>query len=304
MARLLAVLAAIGMIAGAFVYRYGVPGGGGVGGAGGNESAAGPVVCATELGPAVCEQIPGSLMEPTATTADRLVAARSGADAAIGAWVAPGPWPAMVDDARRIAGRPLLFDADGTTVLASTQLVAVARKGELQSVCPDLTWKCLGDAAQPTSFRIASDPLGTPIGVFIKAAALGGFLGTTEYPINDLAEVPDASGWLSNVIARLAAGPSFGATSLNTFLITPSARVYVTTAAAAQGVPRATFDVIAPKSAATVAVTSAPAATRARSYDQKDVQDALVQAGWEAGPRTGDDGLPSPGVLFALRGVS
>ena len=308
MTRLLAVLAAAGMIAGAFVYRYGVPGAGGGGrddGPGGDDGGANEraaVVCAQELG-AVCDVVDGALVEPAGVTADRLIAARTSEDSAIAGWVAPGPWPAMVDDARSRASRPKLFAAKGEP-LADAPIVAVLRKDQIPAGCaPEVTWRCLGDAAQQPSFRIGGDPPTTSSGLFLRAAAVSGFFGRTDWAVNDLDEQPEARTWLDNLNQRLAQAPGFGAGSLESFrLQRGSASVYVSGGAAAnnQG-GNVDFEVRTPAPAVTIAVAYTPAARNGRDLDVGPLRDPLRAAGWQVRPNAKTEGLPSPGVLLALR---
>ncbi len=302
-ARILAVLAALGMIVGAFFYRYGLPGGeDGGGGTGGSGEAAGAIFCALELG-AVCDAIDGAKVEPAATTAATLIATRSAASAGIRGWVAPGPWAAMVDEGRKLGSKATLFAR--TQPLATTALVAVARKGQFPAGCAPPTWRCIGDAAQDPGFRLGGDPLTSPTGLFSRAAALGGFFGRSNFATNDLDEQPDARPWLDNLNNRLAAAGGFGAGSLGSFVLQQgSARIYLTTAAAAKTANldgNAQFDVIAPTAPAGITAGFTPTASSGGRIDDARVGQALRVAGWSAvGPGAKDDGLPSPGVLLAL----
>lgn len=297
--RILAVIAAVAMIAGAYVYRYGAPGSDG-GDAGGSGDAAGAVVCASELG-TVCDALDGATIEPATVTADRLAGARSVAEAGVAAWVSPGPWPAMVDAVR--PSQPPLF-GDGE-VLGHAALVIATRVAQPIAGCPDaITWRCLGDAAQDPSFRLAADRDSTPSGLFARAAALGGFLGTTDYATNDLDEVPEASGWLANVDRTLDRAGSFGAGSLSQFVITPgAAQGYITTSSnIGPAAARQDIALVAPTPPATVAVVVARATGVDVDIDERALRDALETNGWTVQPPPADDGLPSPGVLVALRG--
>jgi len=298
--RILAMIAAVGMIAGAYVYRYGAPGGDGDDAAGGGRST-GAVVCASELGP-VCDALPGAIVEPAAATFERLVAAGSASDAGVADWVTPGPWGEMVDAARG-ASRPALFAE--SDVVAASPIVVVTRKAQPIAACAGgVTWRCLGDAAQDPGFRLGADRSETPSGLFARAAALGGFLGTSDYATNDLDEVPDAAGWFANVNATLDRAGSFGAGSLTSFVAQQgSAQGYLTTGReAAASTSPTTFDVTAPSPAAEVQVVRARATGARDLVDEGELADALEAAGWEVQPDAGDDGLPSPGVLVALRG--
>lgn len=286
LARLLASAVAVAMVAGAIAYRSGRDGGG-------DSGDKGVIVCARELG-RVCDAIPGAQRELASETAARLAGVASGAEAGVAAWLAPGPWAAMVDEQRR---QGPLFDR--SEVLATTRLVAVIRKGQPIAACEtEVTWRCLGDAAQDPAFRIAGDPPDEAYGLFVRAAALGGLLGP-DYFINDVED--EALGWLSNLDDRLAAAPRFGATSLQQFLVIPgSARAYLTSAAASDQLDaRASADVATPAPVATVGATLVT--VKGVSVDRRAVTARLAAAGWEAGPVDGDDGLPSPGVLLALR---
>lgn len=299
-ARVLAVVAAVAMIVGAVAYRSSRDSSSTV--SAGSPDVRLGVVCASELG-AVCDALSGATVEPAAVTADRLLGARSAAEGGVAAWLAPGPWAAMVDAGRRTAALPKLFEGRGE-VLGRTELVAVVRKGQTPSACVGaaVSWKCLGDAAQEPSFRIGGDPADHAIGLFVRAAALSGFIGNTTFGSNDIEDA--AAGWLANVDARLDAAPGFGATSLQQFLVTPgSARAYLTTGAAAATSPSPGVDVVTPTPAAGIEVVLARTTEDGGDVSVAKVTSALRQAKWDAGRLSGDDGLPSPGVLLALREV-
>jgi hypothetical protein len=296
------------MIAGAFVYRYGVPGSGGdgdgPGGTGGDGDGGGQVVCAAELGESVCAALGDDvLVEPVGDTADRLIGVRSAAEADIAGWLAPGPWPAMVDDARGRASKPKLF-ATAADALASAPIVAVIRKGQAPAACAGaVTWRCLGDAAQNPQFRIGGDSPATASGLFLRAAAVSGFFGNADWAINDLDEQPEARTWLDNLNARLGQAPGFGAGSLESFrLQRGSAAVYLSGGAAAntQG-GNVDFEVATPTPTVTIAVAYTEAARNGRDLDLGPVRDPLRDAGWSVRPGASTQGLPSPGVLLALR---
>jgi hypothetical protein len=302
--RVLALIAAIGMVFGAFVYRYGMPGGGGADGTVdvGGDTAAAVIVCAAELG-AVCDAVPDATIEPAATTADRLIAVRSAGEAAIAGWLAPGPWPAMVDDARARASRAKLFASKGTG-LAAAPIVAVARKGQLPAACTaEVTWKCLGDAAAQTSFGVGGDTPDTSGGLFLRAAALSGFFGNPDWATNDLQDNAEAQTWIANLDARLAAAPGFGARSLDDFLVKPgTVKVFLTGGAAAARIGgNVSFEVRTPLPVATVAVSYTAAARGGRQIEVAPVEAALRTAGWKVQRNAKTEGLPSPGVLLALR---
>lgn len=311
MTRVLAVLAAIGMVAGAFVYRYGMPGSGlGRGGdSDGDGGRASPVVCAAELD-AVCDALGsagGVVVEPIADTAARLINARTAADARIGGWVALDPWPAIVDAERTRTSRTPLFAAKDSEGLAATTLVVVTRKGQAIPGCAaEVTWRCVGDAAQSPAFRFGADAT-TPTRLAIRAAALNGLFGRTDWATNDL-DLPSAEGqpdprsWIAAVDERFAQAAGFGARSLENFVLQQgSANAFATTGVAAAGAPAPSFDVATPSPAVTIAVTYTPGARNGRDLDVGRLRDPLRDAGWQVRPNARTDGLPSPGVLLALR---
>ena len=316
-ARLLAVVAAVAMIVGAFVYRYGSPfDGGGDGGAGsdggGGESAV--VVCAAELGAEVCDAVEAGgrevVVEPAAETADRLIAARGFADAGIAGWLAPGPWPAMVDDDRARASKARLFASKGRG-LAEAPLVVVSRKGQNPPVpagCDPaaITWRCLGDAAQQPALRIGADPTSSSSRLFLRAAALNGLFGASDWVSNDLDAppegVPDPLSWLGNLDRRFSEAAGFGARSLDSFVLQQgSASHFLTTGAEARRAPSDRFDTRTPTPAARIAATYTAAAQGGTQINGDEVATKLAEAGWTVKPDAKTEGLPSPGVLLALR---
>jgi hypothetical protein len=314
-ARVLALLAAIAMIAGAFVYRYGSPfDGDGGGPSPGGDGEAAVVVCAAELGAEVCDAVDADgrdvVVEPAATTADRLIAARGFADAKVAGWLAPGPWPAMVDEQRRLASRPVLFASKGRSI-AETPLVVVSRKGQNPAVpagCDPaaVTWRCLGDAGQQPTLRIGADPASSSSRLFLRAAALNGLFGRSDWATNDLDAppegTPDPLAWLGNLDRRFSEAAGFGARSLDSFVLQQgSASHFLTTGAEAKRAPGDRFDTRTPAPAARIAAAYTAAARGGTQIGTDDVATKLGAAGWTVKPDAKTEGLPSPGVLLALR---
>jgi hypothetical protein len=315
-ARVLAVLAALAMIVGAFVYRYGSPFDGGSGnghgdGSNGTGSAEPAVVCAAELGQDVCDAIDAGgrrvVVEPAATTADRLIKARGFGDADVAGWLAPGPWAAMVNEGRRLGSKAVLFNSKGRN-LADTPLVAVSRKGQVLPGCDPaaVTWRCIGDASQQPATRIGADPPSSSSRLFLRAAALDGLFGNATWATNDLDAppegTPDPNTWLGNLDQRLGQAPGFGAPTLGDFVVKPgSVTVFLTTGAAATGAPASSFDARTPTPAVKIAATYTAAAQGGHQIDTDRAAKALATAGWTVQSGAKNEGLPSPGVLLALR---
>lgn len=296
-ARILAFVVAVAMVAGAFVHRYGMPGGAGGGGTGGGGERASTIVCASELGP-VCDSIPGALVEPATRTTDRLITARGAAGADLVAWLAPGPWAEMVDDARKLANKDALFTDHER--LARTPLVAVAKRDRLPPACvPEASWKCIAEAVnQDPRFLVSADSAESPPGLFVRAAVLTGVFGNADYASNDLDLAQDL---LANFDVRVGQARARNATDLQRFLIqAPDVAAYLTTKATA-ATPPPTVVVVTPAPVASVDALLARTGPMPRTYDDAATKRSLKSAGWEAGPGKGDDGLPSPGVLLALR---
>ena len=188
MTRVLALLAAVALIVGAVVVRGVLDDDGSTNGGGDQPDHALRVVCGEEMR-AACDALTAGdyvvLVEPTTTTADRLTDAPAN-DPGLDVWVAPSPWPEMVDGTRERAGLPTLFATQDP--LARSLLAAVVP--ETLGVC---SWECLGDRAA-TDLRIGGRPLDSGIGLVHLAAFASGRLGTTDFASNDLDSA--TQGWL------------------------------------------------------------------------------------------------------------
>lgn len=295
-ARILAALVAAAMVVGAVAIRRaiddGEDGGSGSRGDGPGRAVGSHRVCAAELGD-VCI---GLDVEAAGTTADRLVEAEDAAEADVRTWLAVGPWPQIVDEARVSSGKRAVFAGRGRT-LASTELVAVvARK---PATCTgEVTWTCLGDAIVAGA-RVAAPARGSGVRLLATAAFAGGKLGRTDYASNDVTDDPEAADWLAAVDQGIEQSRGFGATSLADFLVKRgSADVFVTTRADAvtSGTPDSMITTPAPLVRAVAAFGAAGDA------ETGDLSDRLQLFNWRAPPQPAA-GLPSPGVLLALREV-
>ena len=285
--RIAAIAAAIALVAGAFVIRENVIEKDDGNGSTNGDGATAAVVCASELPDDVCET-----ESAIGSTADELTAN----DAEAITWVTPGPWPQMIDESRRASSLEPLFD--DVRPIASTELVAVVLRKPSQ--CAEITWRCLGDAAAGGRVSAASASTGTRL--LIRAALLGGFIGRTDYAINDLDEVAGARDWIEAAERGIEQARRRQAGSLQAFLAArgAAADVFITTAAEARGFS----DSSQPVTPTPLAVVIATAGTSGR-FDAGDAADAFEDAGWATDPASiqKDSGLPSPGVLLALREV-
>jgi len=200
--RLLAVLAAAGMIAGALFVRDRIDDDGASGDGGDGEVV---LVCAPELEDA-CRALSDDVTveDPFDTaerllTADRLVTAD---DAPFDVWVTVGPWPRMVDDLRTPEGLGPLFPDPGD-VAASTPLAVV---GE-QSLPRE--WRTLGTQVGDGELRLGWTGARSGLGVMVLGALTTGYFGDVDVATNDLDLDPGFDRFLDAFIeeAEVAADP-------------------------------------------------------------------------------------------------
>jgi Bacterial extracellular solute-binding protein len=209
--RLLAILAAAAMIAGAWFVRTKVIDKKTTVATGGDTTqptnataTERRIVCVAEL-ESVCE-LSGSVysVEPASTTLDML-ATEPNPDIV---WITTSPLPEMADLARVRASLPPL-SVDQRRVLGSTAVVLAAptdRVRLLRAACPELSWKCIGEktnrpwteiggdaALKDVTFR-HRDPLTSASGLSVFGAALAGRTGRTDIATADLAS-PDIRSW-------------------------------------------------------------------------------------------------------------
>jgi hypothetical protein len=217
--RALAIIAAILMIGGAFLYRSRADSKD----AEKAEEASRPtgtLVCTPELS-AACDQLRKAnpslttRVEEAGVTYATLVDPKANRDSAkLDAWLAPQPWPAMVAEQRTASSLdPLL--AEPSKVLARSPIVMVVwkdRLAALERTCPAGTadWKCVGtvagkpwtEAGGDASWGAVKPGHGPPdrsaAGLFTFAQATGQYLGRTDYARNDLDD-PDYRVWANQL---------------------------------------------------------------------------------------------------------
>jgi hypothetical protein len=282
--RILAVLLAIGMVAGAIYIRGRIDDDDGSGGGGSDGS--GQLVCDPVL-EAACRAVSDDVVvEDAATTAERVI----GADSFEGdGWVTAGPWPAMVDELRETAGRTPLF-GDGGRVVASSRMALV---GPAETPGP---WRAVGDAVAAGDLRLGWRDPASGLGVLHVGAFAVGFFDGPDFATNDF----DAAfrGYLEGIeeeaeVARnplerrLQQGISFAEAVLS---FQGEADRLLEEAAPGR---RGGLQPLYPEPV--VAVEAVLAGTEAGAGD---LRDALQEQGWDV--PSSRSGLPSPGVLAAL----
>jgi Bacterial extracellular solute-binding protein len=213
--RLLAILAAAAMIAGAWFVRTKVIDKNTTVATGGDTTqptnapaTTRRVVCVAELED-VCRES-GSIysVEPIGTTL-AMLASEPTPDIV---WITTSPLPEMADAARARATQPPL-PVDQRKVLGSTSIVIAApteRVAVLKTACPDLSWKCIGEKTnrpwkeiggqagwQDVTFR-HRDPLASAGGLSVFGAALAGRTGRTDIGTGDLA-ASDVRSWTNQL---------------------------------------------------------------------------------------------------------
>lgn len=223
MKRVLAVVVAGGLVAGALAIRAGRDHG---------ASSSKPrlrVVCASDLGDtcdAMARQSTNATIvnEAAATTAARLTSVTA-ADAGIDAWLVTEPWPAIVDAARRAAGRDALFARGGRVVVARPRLALVVRRDRAAVLgrrpgCAPITWVCLGKAAQVPGgwaalggraewgpLKVGHPGADTATGVAVLGQAVSEFFGRTDLSTADLDDDAFQS-WFAALEQAAPRGPS------------------------------------------------------------------------------------------------
>jgi Bacterial extracellular solute-binding protein len=213
--RLLAIVAAAAMIAGAWFVRTKVIDKNTTVATGGDTTqptnvptTTRRVVCIAEL-KAVCDAA-GSVysVEPASTTL-AMLATEPNPDIV---WITTSPLPEMADLARVRASLPPL-SVDQRKTLGSTSVVIAAptdRVAVLKAACPDLSWKCIGEktdrpwteiggqtAWNDVTFR-HRDPLSSASGLSVFGAALAGRTGRTDIGTGDLAAT-DVRSWTNQL---------------------------------------------------------------------------------------------------------
>src|SRR5205807_533197 len=170
--RLLALLAAAAMVAGAVLARDRIRSSGG-------ETSRPRLTCATELA-TVCTALEDRAIvtvEPAGTTAQRLAGVAAGADPGLDGWLALQPWPALVDNARSRAAAPTLFASSAPAPVARSPLTVAIWPDRLrvaQTACGNtpVTWKCLGTVAGPAVldlFATVEAAAARPVAVSVRS---------------------------------------------------------------------------------------------------------------------------------------
>ncbi len=322
MRRALAFVAAIGMIVGAVLVRTHLDDD--KQSVATNQEARGPlsIVCVTELS-AECDALAlahpdlQTRVEDAATTAQALAKGTQGVDG----WLTLDSWP---DVANGLVTDPIF---KSSTALASSPLVIAMVKERsvvLAPKCPNgvVGWRCLGDyVGRPWTdlpggikawgnITVGNPPLSSATGLLLYGNAVTGYFGRTDIATNDFETDPGFSAWRAKVKTTFMESDPF--VQFVTQLPAKFAAVGVTAAEEKTNVGTQADKVVVmdPQPQATAVVVLAPVGEgpRAREVEKlagtRGMTDVLGQQGWAVGQSPAETGLPSPGVLLALSGLS
>jgi hypothetical protein len=323
--RLLALLGAVAMVAGAFVVRAKLD-------QHEEDKAHRPhLVCITELADA-CRILADQdeidvTVEPAGQTVDRVLAQGGAGD--IDGWLTAAPFPQIVTQRRQALGLVRMFTNATPPILASSRVTLAvwpdrANALRQQPGCP-IGWKCLGQVAAKKVWsnvpngqatwgpvKIAlPDPENGAVGLTAFGAAAVDYFGRADLSAADL----DDDGFRDWVSALKATTPAVGRQpNFNELLATgPSLEdAFVATeaeAAPALAASRRTVkpELIYPAPVTTVDLVLATApgrpGDRLREAVGRLVREELLTHGWQRPTPPGSSPLLDPGVLQALRRV-
>lgn len=323
MKRLGALVAAIAMVALAWAVRDLVIDDDGSGGDPGGDDVPEQLrlTCATEL-KAVCDQLASGAvrveLEDPGATADRLAQLPEGDDPGFDAWLADGPWAAMVTDDRQFGGQDGTVLGEPSAVLARSPAVLVVqdgRRAELEQACGGtITWRCVGEQAATLQVGLTAPDRGD--GLVPLAEATAGFFERTDYSAVDFDE-PGFRPWFDALTqlsrsnrVRLGDRSALDAAAgqAGTFNVVGSLEAQ--TATLLRG--RDDWSTIYPEPMSIAEVQLVPragldAGELLDSLDADQLAAALTAAGWRDSDGAGDPrlpagaGLPRAGTLNALR---
>ena len=232
-------------------------------------------------------------------------------------WLTPGAWPDMVKIARDSAGAPPALAIEHEPARTRIALaVWPDRLAVLNRACPNLSWKCFGDAVgkglwtaiggRPEwgQIRIAfPDPPNDATGLAALGAATAGYFGRIDFSSTDIDD-PAFRSWLHNLVQANADNPN-----LDDVLTRGPAEAAAAATLEAVGGPVLASSPRSPKPALTYPAPVASAdvvlgsaisdrGQRLAQLVRERLPELLRKAGWEAG---GASGLPAPDLLDALR---
>jgi len=288
MKRALAVLGAIVMIGVSVAIRHNID-------SDSKSAASGPltIACITELADAC-----NAMSNVTVRVEDASVTAKAIADGQtdIDGWVTFDPWPTM---AAVLAQHDVVRKS--TPVASSPLAIAMVREraAALAPLCGgQVNWKCLGDNAGKQWSELGGKPewgtlkVGLPSassasGSLLLADAATSYFGRTAFATNDFDDLFRV--WRTNLVATPGTFTDF-----IQFFPAKFSAVGAIRAVADPGTRE--VDLIDQSASAVVVLADLTGRTRT-----SDLQRILIAGGWTD---PGASGLPDPGVLLALSGLT
>jgi hypothetical protein len=282
--RLVALLVAVGLVAGAWYLRTNVIDDDGGDGPSAPSGEAPTLVCATEVR-AACERLDDVRVtyEEPGVTLDRLAA---GDDLGADGWLVSQPWPDMaaVATSEPIVRSPLVA------------ITATAGPG-----CSPIDWSCLAEFAT-SGGNLAFGSSDTTGGLLSRAGVATGLLGegfaSNDFELEEFGTYPR----IEETVADLTQGRSSdlaadiqrirGAYDA-VLVLGKDATDLRTGFASTIPTPEITADVVL--------------AGRPNRFDADEIRDALLATGWlrfDDKALSATNGLPNPGVMVALRDLS
>jgi hypothetical protein len=332
-ARLLAVIASVALIAGGLLIRKAIDDNDddGNSGPGGStvpdepDETASDVVCISELAE-VCTALAESdtdldvTVEPAGTTLDRLAALEDLDDAPL--WITIDPFPAMVDELRTAASEDLL--GYSSEAAGATRIGVALPKSDRWSVLvgdecgPTRVWRCLGDwAGTPWADHggasitgdvrpAVGDAAGSALGLAGLAAAVAGFNGAgTIGSVAELEADPEFSIWLDGIYDTVPPARDPNTTPLATMLVRPALDVASTATAEfdSSNPDRITsFEIQYPETTMwATAVLASPGSTSALDGLLDELTAALTEMNWDDAALGTANPLPDASIMLALR---
>ncbi|HYU40409.1 MAG TPA: hypothetical protein VEM59_11305 [Acidimicrobiia bacterium] len=274
------------------------------------------VLCTTEL-EAACTELADHAdvavtVEPAGTTAQSLASLPDASRAGVGfdAWLAPSPWPQIVDVQRKARDLRPMF-ATPSDPIGRSPLVLVVRADrkpvlEATPACNNkIDWKCIGavagrswtdlpggQAAWGTVKPAHGDPTVNAIPLLVLSQATSEFLGTADYSRADLESNDQYLDWLSGIERAIPKLPPMAASPFAEMLQQLPTATYdivgTTEAEAGPGVANAAPDrrkeltLLYPEPVVTADVVLAPVVGHGDAVDglTDDLGEPLARTGW------------------------
>jgi hypothetical protein len=272
------------------------------------------LLCTTEL-EAACTRLAeqndnvDATVEQAGTTAESLVALPDEQRPDFDAWLAPAPWPQIVDVQRRANQLGPIF-AKPSDPIGRSPLVLVARADrvpvlEATPACNNtVDWKCIGavagrswtelggQAAWGTVKPAHGDPTVSAVALLVLSQATSEFLDTADYSRSDLQDNDQYLDWLSGIERAVPDLPTTAASPFAEMLLALPTATYdvigTTEAEAGPGIAEAAPDrrreltLLYPEPVVTADVVLTAVVDRGDAADDLtgEVAEALAATGW------------------------